>query len=83
MPQMDTGNPTGSMSMRVIDAIAAEAGVDPLELDTPLFEAVNPEALDRLFRDEVNCRVTFDYDEYEITVSNDGTVTVDGSTYRP
>ncbi|MCU4753712.1 hypothetical protein OB919_17275 [Halobacteria archaeon AArc-curdl1] len=71
------------MSMRVIDAIAAELDIDPLELDTPLFEVINPEALDRLFRDDVDCTVSFAYDDYEVTVSNDGTVTVDGSTYRP
>lgn len=83
MPQMDAGGLTESTSMRVIDAIAAEAGVDPLDLEIPLFEAINPEALDRLFRNDVDCTVTFDYADYGVTVSSDGTVTVDGATYRP
>ncbi|MFP9190482.1 HalOD1 output domain-containing protein [Natronosalvus vescus] len=83
MPQIDTRPSAHSMSMRVIEAIAEDSGVDPLDLEVPLFEAVDPEALDQLFRDDVQCTVTFEYVGREITVQHDGTVTVDGSVYPP
>lgn len=39
---------TRSPTDRIVDAIADEAGVDPVELTPPLADAVDPDALDAL-----------------------------------
>ncbi len=63
--------------MRVLEAIADR---EPAELEPPLYEAVNPEALDDLFaptgdgdpsRPE---RVTFRYRGYDVTAHASGDV---------
>lgn len=71
-----------SPSLRVVDALAAATGTDPLDLE-PLYHVVDPEALDRLFRTDssVSACVRFEYDDHAVTVRSDGTVTVDGSVY--
>lgn len=40
-----------SLSQDVIKAVAKRENVSPEELEPPLYEAVNPEALDSLFPD--------------------------------
>jgi len=67
--------------MRVIDRVAAANGVEPADLDPPLYEAVDPAALDSLF-DAVgddraaNNSVTFQYAGHEVTVGPDGAVSL-------
>jgi len=68
-------------SEAVIDAVAGRAGVDPLELEPPLYDAVDPGELDALLdgarrptRSPV--QVTFRYRGYTVTVDSDMTVTV-------
>lgn len=39
-----------SASEAVIEAVADAKGVDPLDLD-PMYDAIDPDALDRIFRD--------------------------------
>ena len=63
------------MSEAVVRAIATEAGVPPSALDPPLYEVVDPDALERLFRDTVG-ELSFDYGEYVVTVDSDDTITV-------
>ena len=71
-----------SVSLRVVDALAAETNTAPNELD-PLYNTVDPEALDRLFRpdssDEV--RVTFEHGDATVEIRGDGTVVVDGTVH--
>lgn len=82
---MSTDTPTAvgstSMSMEIVRAVAAQKGVDPMELTPPLHAAIDPEALDRLFKrtpeGEVNGRVTFEYDGHTIQVTSDGAVDVE------
>ena len=38
-----------SLSVSVVEAVASAKGVDPLDLREPLYETVDPDALDRLF----------------------------------
>lgn len=64
------------LSTSVIEAVASAEGVDPVELSEPLFAAVEPDALDRLFRAGTGC-VTFQYLGYEVTAHGDGEVTVE------
>ena len=69
-----------SPSSTVIEAVAAEMGVQPTELPEQLFDAIDADALDSLFRgrERMDGKVTFSYCGYIITVTSDGTVTVDG-----
>jgi hypothetical protein len=62
-----------TVSHRVIDTIAAREGVSTSELTYPLFEAINPEALDMLFRDTTG-ELTFEYHGYQVRVDHEGNV---------
>lgn len=79
-----TGRPSAtedSISERVITAVADARSVDPLEL-TPLYDVVDPDALERLFQtpptgtDRSPGRVVFTMDGCEIVVHSDGEVDV-------
>jgi hypothetical protein len=61
--------------MTVVEAVADAERVEPVELPTPLADAINPDALDSLFQNGTG-RVSFDYSGYEITVEENGTVKV-------
>lgn len=63
---------------RVIAAIADGKSVDATALD-PLYETVDPEALDALFKPGVTGRVEFTYEGHDVAVGSDGHVSVDGS----
>lgn len=74
-----------SPSETVIEKVASRKGVEPSELDTPLFDAVDPDALDMLVRsisDDENqsaLRIEFTYDGYSVLVASDGSVRVSPS----
>lgn len=71
-----------SPSESVIESVAAREGVDPTELDVPLFDAIDPDALDALVRtandeqDRPPIQVSFIYHGYNVIVSSDGLVHV-------
>ncbi len=71
-----------SISLHVIEALADATDTAPNELD-PLYNTIDPEALDRLFRpdssDEI--RVTFEYGDSHVEIRGDGTVVVDGTVH--
>lgn len=67
--------------MCVVDAVATEMGVDPVALD-PLFDVVDPDALDRLFASDVEGSVHFEYHGHEVVVCNDGRIVVDGTEWE-
>ncbi|TMT77917.1 hypothetical protein E2L06_19420 [Haloterrigena sp. H1] len=71
-----------SISLRVIEALADATDTAPNELD-PLYNTIDPEALDQLFRpdssDEI--RVTFEYGDSHVEIRGDGTVVVDGTVH--
>lgn len=60
-------------SVTVVDALSREEGVDPLELDTPLYDVVDPEALDALLEesDADDVTVSFTYESYDVTIDGD------------
>ncbi|MFC4440447.1 MULTISPECIES: HalOD1 output domain-containing protein [Natrialbaceae] len=70
------------MSTTVIETIAARDGVDPVELEHPLYEATDPDALDALFAPprtgmaRSDGRLQFSYCGYDVIVRSDGDVTV-------
>jgi hypothetical protein len=70
-----------SASEAVIEAVARRAGVDPLELGTPLYDAVDPDELNALLDGTARpnrspVEVTFEYYGYTVTVDGDRTVTL-------
>lgn len=65
-------------SIGVVETVAAAERVDPAALDTPLYEVIDPEALDRLVSQGGTLgKVSFDYRGYGITVSGDGEIVLD------
>lgn len=79
----DTSSATdpASMTMQIIRAVATEKEVDPLELTPPLQDAIDADALNRLFKrtqeEELSVQVTFEYNGCTIQVTPDGTVDVE------
>lgn len=67
-----------SMSMAIVEAIAAAEGVDPADLDVRLGDFVDPEAVDALSAADVTWRLEFEVRDHAVEVSSDGTVVVDG-----
>lgn len=74
------GDGAAPLTMDVVAAIAEHEGVDPMDLDPPLFEVVDPDALDNLFNEAAsNGRVTFSYNGAAVTVTSEGDVRVSDS----
>lgn len=79
----------GSITTRVVRAVAAEEGVDPLDLP-PLSDVVDPDALDRLFdpsrcgtaTEDGTCEVWFSYAGWEVHV-RDGVPVLRGTANPP
>lgn len=67
-----------SVVLNVVEAVANAAGTDPMRLEPPLNEVVDPDALERLVEGDALARVSFEYDGRTVAVDGDGTVTVDG-----
>jgi hypothetical protein len=78
----DRDPPAESPSMRVIEAVSEAIDEDPRRMD-PLYESIDPDALDRLFepvsagtRQSSTGRVTFHFEGCEVTVHADGRTVV-------
>lgn len=68
----------GSISTTVVTAAAQFAEVDPTAMP-PLYDYIDPDALDRLVHGGTSGfegYITFDYDGYSITVYGDGEIVV-------
>jgi hypothetical protein len=69
-----------SRSEAVARAVAAREGCRPTEVEPPLYEVIDPGALDRLFGPTdggIGARVTFRYGAYRIVVPANGEVAVE------
>lgn len=64
-------------SVAVLEAVAAEEGCKPTDLDVPLYEYVDPEALDALVSSPIDGLISFRYYGYDLTIDGNGTVWVD------
>ena len=65
---------------QVLWAVADAENITPIELRDPLYEAIDPDALDRLLEtgtDDVT--VTFEYCGYSVTVRGDETVRLESA----
>ena len=68
---------TSAASTRVVDAVAAAEGTDPLDLGATLYDVVDPDALDALYRDGGGTvAVEFDYVGYRVAIDEDGEIDV-------
>lgn len=69
------------LSTKVVERVAAFKGTESVELD-PLYEAINPDALNHLFTNpngaDRSGRITFAYCGCEVVVEDDGQVLVQG-----
>ena len=69
-----------SISKKVLERVAKVEGKDPAELDEPLFEVVDPDALDAIFEsgeggpDRDAGMVDFEYLGYRVRVTAGGDV---------
>ena len=69
------GEPT--VSERVIEAVAEAEGVDPTDVTPPLYDVMDPDALDQLFESaSVNKQFVFSYSGHEVAVGEEGEVLV-------
>ena len=73
---------TDDVTRAVVEAVADAEGVDPEALAPPLYEAIDPDALNRIFAatptaDRTAERVGFRYSGYEVTIYGDGSVSVE------
>ena len=77
---VDPDSSIATPSLRVVEAVARSEGIDPMALEPPLYDTIDPEALDRLFTttadDSSRARVSFRYRGHDVTVRSDGTVQV-------
>lgn len=70
------------MSYQVIEALAAAKDADPLSMGPPLYERVDPDALDMLLDMDAPVEIKFDYDGHTVVAESDGTITIDGVVYQ-
>lgn len=67
--------------LAISEAVAEREGVDIIELDSPLHEVIDTEALDTLFAaPQVDASVTFTYCGYAVEVDGDGEIRVSEPT---
>lgn len=73
-----------SVTQSVVEAVAEADGVGPEELAPPLYEEIDPDALERIFATGPSTRrVVFTYNGYEVTVRGDGSVSIHADGDRP
>lgn len=62
--------------MTVIRKVADAEGVEPLKLESALYNAIDNDALEVLCASMAEGVITFEYSGYEVTVTSEGEVTV-------
>lgn len=80
MPETTLDVARDSPTLRIVDAIADATDTDPLELD-PLYEVVDPEAMERFLESDPTgaATVVFTYHGHAVEVRSDGAIAVDGT----
>jgi len=74
----------GTVSLKVVEKVASEKGVDPTKLQPPLHTVINTEALDRLFRSTSRSPraggiIEFQYQNYKVRIDSSGKVEIVGT----
>lgn len=70
------------ISRTIVERIAEAEGIAPTELDTRLYDVIEPEALNELFRPQADGSATdgfvsFNFHGYTVTVHSDSSVEID------
>ncbi|NHN49761.1 hypothetical protein G9464_20220 [Halostella sp. JP-L12] len=68
-----------SLPETVVWAVADAKGVDPMDIDVPLYDSVDPDALERLFGEDspqFDARLTFTLADCDVVIRGDRTVVV-------
>ncbi|QLG60741.1 HalOD1 output domain-containing protein [Halorarum salinum] len=71
------------VSTEIVERIATREGVDPVDLDVPLYEAIDTDALEALTNGpgdrhpRAHLRVRFAFYGYAVTVDGSGSVFID------
>jgi len=69
--------PVDNVTNEVIKTVAEIKDVDPLEVTPPLYEVIDPDALESLFaNDRTLGKVIFNYSDCEVSVFSDGYISV-------
>lgn len=80
---MNTDSLAVPPSISVVEAIAEAEGVEPSALHPPLYQVVDPDALDALFKTDgsmaVGNRVSFVYRGYRVVVEDQGRISVESA----
>ena len=73
------------ISIRVVQGVAAHEDVDPVDLEPPLHEVIDTDALDALFRspDGSSATVEFTYCGQHVRVDDSGRVDVTAASRDP
>jgi hypothetical protein len=71
----DGSRAADAASVRVVRRVARETGRDVVELP-PLYDAVDPEALDAVVDSVATTLVKFRYADHDVWIDADGTVSV-------
>ena len=61
----------------IVEAVSEVSGVEPCQLDTRLYDVVDPDALERIVRSGgPDVQVSFRFGAYRVSVFGDGEITV-------
>lgn len=74
-------DPQAAPSVRVATVIADATGEDPTTM-SPLYHAVDTDALDSLLQADTEFVLAFDYEGHEVEVRSNGHVGIDGAEYE-
>lgn len=73
---LETGQ-DGQIAERVVGAVAEAVDRDPIALP-PLYDVIDPDAIEALFRPGTDGHVEFTYSGCDVVVEADGSVRIDG-----
>lgn len=66
---------TDQLTLQIVEEVAANTNSDPLELSGRLYDAIDPDALERLFFDRnTTGEVRFEFEGQVVTVYADGEI---------
>lgn len=66
-----------SICQEIVELIAEAEETDPTELIPPLYEVIDPDALESLFvNSQALGKTVFNYNDYEVSVFSDGYVSI-------
>lgn len=72
----ERADPTEPVVQRIVEAVAAETGADATDL-TPLYQAIDPDTLESFVGSDNVESVSFRYEGFSVTVSEDSRVTLE------